>query len=341
MKLLIYTFLVITLNEASAQDINTPNILKNISKKNSELYLKRVKKYENKRVYTYAEKAALKVQREDILKSRVQLLAIKKGSILVDINSGETFLTSKEIISNAFTQEDYEGYFYLISKQKKVKFKVKMQETSSIKDIVNMYEKPTYFTPQSEKIDYNIRDNQFNFSYELSVVLGLANSSFINDAADIKDHYSNLISYEVGAFSKWDFEIQSGLLLQYETQSAKVSNVSYNMNTLLIGAMFEYQKANFLITNYNIGFKFYIDLVSRLNISTSSESDKINLSKNVLAFYANKSIYNFLDNKILVGFNYSIQWIKAKAQSSLYEVDSTSNTNNIYSLTVSLRGDYL
>lgn len=341
MKLLIYTFIIMTINEAFCEDIQTPSILKDISKKNNELYLKRVKKYKNNRTYTYAEKAALKVQREDILKSKVQLIAVNKSSILVDINSGETFLTSKEIISKAFTQEDYEGYFYLISKQNKVQFKVKMQETSSIKDVVNMYEKPTYFTPQTEKIDYNIRDSKFDFGYEFSVVLGLANSNFVNDATETKDHYSNLIGYELGAFSKWDFAVQSGLLLQYETQSAKVSDVSYNMNTLLLGAMFEYQNMDFLIKDYNIGFKFYIDLVSRFNISTPSQSDKINLSKNVLTLYANKSVYKCLDHEILVGLSHSTQWIKAKAKSSLYEVDSTSNTNNIYSLTLTLRGDYL
>lgn len=341
MKTLFYILILTSIAKSYCEDITTPKILKNISKKNNDLYLKRVKKYENNRTYTYAEKEALKVQREDILKSKVQLLAIGKSSLLVDINSGDTFLTTREIISKAFTQEDYEGYFYLISKQNKVKYKVKVQDTSNIKDIVNMYEKPTYFERQKEKIDYNIRDDIFNFTYELSIILGLANSNFVNDVTKKNDHYSNLIGYELGAFSKWDFPVQSGILLLYETQSEKISDVSYNMNTLLIGAMFEYKDIDFIVKNYNIGLKVYIDLVSRFNVSSSSQSDKINLSKNVLSFYANKSIYKLYNHEVLMGVNYSTQWIKAKAKSSLYDVDSSSNTNNIISLTLSLRGDYL
>lgn len=319
----------------------TPQILQDITNKEHELYLKKLKKYKKIRDYTFAEKEALKVQREDIIKSRTHLIAIKQRSVLVNIKTEELFSNSKEIISRAFTLQDYEGYFYLISKGNKVKFKVKAKDTSNLKNITSMYEAPKYFEPERKKIDYNLTDSKFYFDYDLSLNLGLAQSEFINEIASTEEHTSSFIAYELDLIGNWNFPIRSGVSLQYEKQYARELEIEYNTNSLLLGGVFEYRSSYSLIKELTIGMKFYIDIVSRLNISDTSSSQRIKLSKNVVSMFISKPFYKFKENELMWSIGYTNQWIKAKADSSLYELSSSSNKNSIIFISLKLRGHYL
>ncbi len=338
MKLQLFFIFFLFLTNAFAQ---TPDILKDIAKKERDLHLKSLKKYKETRQYTYAEKEALKVQREDIINSRVHLIAIKEKSVLVNIKTEELFSNSKEIISKAFTLQDYEGYFYLISKGNKVKYKVKAKDTSNLKDIVSMYERPKFFNPEKKKIDYNLTNNNFKFNYEFGLSLGYANSSFINEVASIQEHTSNFIAYDFDLTADWNFPIVSGISLQYEKQYAIESDVEYNMNSFLIGALFEYQNTKSFLKGLNLGMKLYIDIVSRLNTSSESLSQKINLSKNVFSFYISRPFYHFEKSQLIWSLAYTKQWIKAKAVSSLYNINSNTNKNNILLLSLKFRGPFL
>jgi len=333
MKLIIITILLTTISFAQSD-----NFLDKINDKNKDLYLKKLKKYKNDRSYTFAEKEALKVQREDIINSKVIIIAIKKGSILVELNSNDTFITSKEVIARAFQLEDYDGYRLLIGKDNKIKYKVRADVTSNLKTMLAMYEEPRSFDPIEKKIDFNLVDKELLFNYDLTLNLGLGKSSFLNEVTNANDHFSNIFSYELAILGKWKFPIQAGFLTKYETQSAQANSISYSFDSLLLGLSFELQDQDFYIKDFNIGLKLYTELVSRLNITGPDGSETINISKNALNLYFTKPFYEVFNGDLLWGVNYSRQWIKAKASTALYSVGSRSNTNNVFALSLTYRG---
>lgn len=312
------------------------DIFKEINEKRDLIYLKRLKKYQDNRKHNSAQREALKIQREDILKSKVILIAIKEGSILVKIDTGEIYKTPKEIIAKAFNLSDFEGYRYLISGKNKIRYKVYETATVNMKEMLSMYEAPKKFTPIEKKIDYGLTNKKFYFNYDLSLMTGFGSSSFIEDITDTNEHISNVITYDFSIMGKWKFPIKSGLGVQYQTQSGENSNINYNLDSFLLAFILEMSNVNFIFDKLNYQIKFLTELVSRLNIEGQST---LNISKNILHLGASKKMWSIMNGDILIGLNAQREWLKAKANDQLFSINSNNRTNDLFMLNITYRGD--
>lgn len=281
----------------------------------------------------YVEKEALKVKLKDILKSGTFIGSIRKGTHLVNVRTGKTFYTQKDIIVRAFRLKDYEGYQLLQNNNGHVSYKAPATEVVNIKEITKMYESPYKYTPVVEKIKYDINNKELKYEAHLMLNMGLTRPVFLRDLINDKNHIGQTLRYEASVYGRWKFPLKLGVTGQWENSFGTYSAGKYNMQSFSLGPTFKSDPFVFWDNEYNFIVQTRLAVFSRVIVSIPGQTINYRTSQTNLVLGLVREVKTPL-GRILFGVNYQRQWVKASADQYELNIKAENNYNDSFAISI-------
>jgi hypothetical protein len=176
----------------------------------------------------YLKKLQKDAELKNIQESGEYLAVLESGATLENIdNELEVFQVHKDLNVYVYRQADHYNYKYILDKDKKIKYKVHTDFLHDISVVSNLKPKPELWST-SENVDLLDTNNklthlkfQFNLSSEAIM------SRYLQEVAEARyDQVNRSIRLEGQGYLNWDYPVELGWSLNYQTASFETVTTS-------------------------------------------------------------------------------------------------------------------
>lgn len=272
---------------------------------------------------------------EEIARGGQEKIYLKENAPIIRIRDQKKINFTEGKFITVFSRPDEHGFKYIVSEDKKIEYKVHLQNLEPIKLVNTLYEPPKHYTI-APPIFIKKYDRSLRIIPEASLRTGFQSGDFMKDlflGADGKGHSQQ---YAASVFTEWDLPVKVGFAFALE-------NATYNLED---GGRVYYSSPSFgplfQSQDFYIAEDFLLRGAMELRYSpfararSESKTNDQNLKFNSTDFLL--SLKHPIENSLgsfLIGVFYQFQWLNIKNQDELVEIRSSQATNKSFGLAFS------
>jgi hypothetical protein len=278
----------------------------------------------NKAKYSNSAVEALKIQIEDIARSPIKLVRLIRGTHLIDLQTNKRVYITKDINVKIHTLADYDKYNYIINKEGEIKYRVANKRVIDISEITHLYDKPEYFTESKPRVKSKRDDTEFNYTLGLNAGIGLSNPNYTHNLLLDTTGYATQNRFEAMAITNLNTLFNVGFIGAYEFQTGKLDDVlaSYQAQTFSFGPVLKTLPSE---NNYQFTLASRLSIDSTLTEFRDGNSRTHKLSEINIVTGIEKLLKTNLLGTFSLGMNYQRKWIRAKASTVSFDLNSADN----------------
>lgn len=303
-----------------------------------EIVSEKLKKKEMR--YTTAQVEALKVQLKDIAASPIMKANINKGTKVIQIDTGKKFVVTKDITVKAYSLTDANKFRYIQNKKGEIAYKVYYNQVANIKDTIDLYQRPHYFSriEKVEKVDRN--DQKFDYSLRFNLHGGVSLNQYTARIVGDTESFAPMIRTEFGVMSNFSYPAQFGLAMMYEsiTGSLKDGGGRFTNKILSFGPSVMFQD---VYAKYDLIIQPRISVFADLAKEAKDETTTYKLSDTSLMLAMEKHTDYKMFGKFTLGYSFQRKWVKPKAQDTAFDSSSTVRFDDSFAIYVGHRSDWI
>lgn len=288
----------------------------------------------NKRFHDW-EKSALKVQLNDISKSKLSLGQIFKGTKLINIKTNKIHYPTKTITVRFHEKLDTSKNRYIRSKNGQLTYRTFHKNISKVDKVSNLYRSPYQFKRLKKKEKSDVYDKELSGFYKFNMHTGLNSLNYTRELQGDTQSITPILRLEASYITNKSNFFETGLVVMYESMSGDLENGgSYSFDSYSIG--FNLASPNF-IGKYALIVQPRVSLFSNLSLSSEDESYNVDLVETALLIGLEREIYFTEYGKYNLGFNYQRKWYQADSKDVILDLNSTSNYDDSLAISFGFR----
>lgn len=271
---------------------------------------------------------------EEIKQSGTQVGAIRKGTLLRNIETNKNAEVTKLIYVKTFNLEDEHQFRYIQNKDGSMTWRVKSNMVEPLKEELSMYVPPLQYTPAPTNIVRTVYDKKLNVRPEISFYTGIVRGDYMGDLFNDNKARSGLTNqFNVHFFTEWKLPVKVGGVFHYERASYNLSNggqVFYTSPS--IGPQFKTRDFEFLGQPLRFQTNFRVSPLARATAKTLASNTTVKFNSADLVASLERPIKNGF-GEFVVGAFYQSQWLNIRDQSSAVRLQASNETNKSFGLT--------
>lgn len=275
-----------------------------------------------------------KVALDEIMRSPLETGALKKGSVIREIESNKNYRTHKVMYVKYFKLEDEQGFKYLVNKDENVVWKVPSRFVEPLKEELTLYEPPHKYTPAPTNIVRAEYDKKLNIRPELSFYAGAVVGDYMRDLFDDKKARSGTSTqYGLHFFTQWKLPVIVGGVLHYERSTYQLTSgnkVIYSSPS--IGPQIKTQDFQLFDTQVRFQTQLRVSPLARAQIENVNQTVKFNSTDLLLSL---ETPFKNQFGEFVLGAFFQNQWLNLKDQENLVNVRATNQTNKSFGISLS------
>lgn len=288
----------------------------------------------------YSQRQAVKVQREDILKSGTYVGTVKRHAILVNVNDNSTQYIPKNIAVKAYRLKDQNGYRYLENRDGTITFKIQASEISNIAETVKMHEKPFEFVREVKEEKIKFYDDHLDSFIQYNFHAALSEPEYTKDLVnDESGNYALISRHELAAYARWEFPFQAGVTASYESFDMRLDNQGKARGSFIaMGPAIKTHKLPFINTELHYFMNYQVGILSTLreNRQTGSTDYQFNQNSFLIGVEQQKDT-SF--GKFIYGFTFQRRWLKSKNTQYKLDLDTDSAQDDSFGFFIGMGAD--
>lgn len=328
---LLSSLLILLINQiAFSSDNNIFTELQEVRDKEIERIIE-ARKYSQNRRYTDTELFTLKVTLEEIIKSELKPAFIKRGSILIELSSGDEKYSPKGLSVKAYTKLDQDGYRYIVDKQNVPRYKIAVDSITDVTEVTDLYREPEKFVRLEKKAPKNVYDKSLKYNIDFNFHTGLSLTQFTKSIIQDAGDYAPLLRLELTLSSNFDLPVDTGLAIVYEGVSGTIENGggTFSSRTLSFGPNFIFKK---VLASYDLKLQPRLAVLADLNEIRGDETITHKLSDTSLLFALEKEIKWASVGVFNLGYSFQRKWLKPKAKSQGLNFSTNAESDDSFAV---------
>jgi hypothetical protein len=250
------------------------------------------------------------VKLKDITGSKIILIALSKGTKIINFQSNDDILLRKNMVVNIYEVSDEFGYFYIKSKKNELKYKVHREDIHKLDRVTKMVDDPDTFTPEKPKKKHQYYDRNFYLTHQFSFDVAYTASESVQALLNERDAlFGESTSYSYSLYSNWNYPFQSGLTCMWEnTLFKRGAYTDLIRRSFQLGAIIKSEDIWWRKRRFQFSLKVMTSLYSAFNATYTGGDDRYDLS--MTTFYI--GVEHLWKNRIgdfVIGMALKRQWI--------------------------------
>ena len=269
------------------------------------------------------------IDREEILQSKVVQKTLKHLSSVQRIDDEKLFGVTESMIVRVFEKIDEHDFFYILSNDNEVRYRVKSAYVEDVKSITELYEPPRYYSEVKVHKNISPYDRDLAWLNELATGLSLNSASWFSDLVD-DSNLQNGFGFMLKAQSLADMgeRFRLGASINLENAKFSSSTNSINMQNIslgIVGKSRPFETNDFL---WRLSAEFRYSLLGHLTQSSANSQKKINFRSTSLNLGWEKLETNAL-GPWSWGLNFQRDFPKLANQNQFFN-QNTNETNDSF-----------
>ena len=294
-------------------------------------------------VYMPGNLKDLNLNDSDLVKSDTAIGVIPPGTSLFNMAKNSRIEINQErIIVRFFKTKDFLGHQILLNADGSTTYKVHFEDIQHIDEITRMHEKPFKYNKVEKKLIVDTDDELFGLQSDFNFSIGLVSSNFTKDLIDDSELTMRTFHYDLILYPNWNFDIRLGALLGIETANG-TSGRGFTVQdlSLMVGPAIKTKIGNYKDWPIELTASLKASIISRINISTNSESYQYRSTKQALNFGLQSYFKSEIAGNVLWGASLQRTWIKAKSDQFQVDIDRRNIYDDSILFSIGLQKDWL
>lgn len=274
------------------------------------------------------------VSQASIFASGTERGHVKAGVKFIRLEDNKTVEVTEEFYGKFYRLQDEQGFKYIVSNDGKCRYKMKTEYFNSVEPELALYEPPLKYTPAPAQIIHADYDKKLQILPEVSMMVGTVQANFMKDLFNQNSSVTGTSTqFGLHLATDWKLPVKAGFVLHHEKANYDISGGQVNYSATSFGPQFKSKDFDVWGQAFRVQTQFRFSPFAKAEAETPLGHGTFKFNSADVLFGLEHPIKNRLGAFVL-GVFYQRQWLSIKDQSEIVSINSSSDSNNSFGLSI-------